>query len=84
MNRRISPVGFILFKYNIFKESKHSHNFLDHEGKIVHEGWGRTMKETEMRKGPFYVREVKYKTEIETLVLSITWPFHGFLNIQWT
>lgn len=27
------------------------------------------MKEIEMRKGPLYVREVKYKTEIETLVL---------------
>lgn len=28
------------------------------------------MKEIEMRKGPFYVGEVKYKTEIETLVLN--------------
>lgn len=28
------------------------------------------MKELEMRKGPFYVGEVKYKTEIETVVLN--------------
>lgn len=62
MSRRVSPIGFLWCKHGILKESKHLHSSLDNKGKLVHEEWGETMNITDMRKGPFYMREGKYKT----------------------